>query len=158
MERKNVDRPAFAIDVERRLRHDFPTMTTEECADPLDDLGVIGVQQTVNVLAVGEQLHPHARAELANDAHEHPVRDPVRAAALDAADRGLGEPSAPRELHLSPAALAAERPNRKSEPNGVHRPNDGDRDLSADFGTMACPPFAMLVECGHMRRAIPRHG
>ena len=130
-----------------------------EPRDPLDDLGVIGVQQTSMSSPWASRSTRTRGAEPAAHAHEHPVRDPVRAAALDAADRGLREARAAGELHLGPAAPAAERtesqgPNRTGS---IGRTRTA-RHVSEEFGTMAYPPFAMLVECGHMRRATPRHG
>src|SRR4029079_12256705 len=48
VEREDVDRPALAPDAACGLGHDPPAMTAEQRAHPLDDLGVVGIEQPIN--------------------------------------------------------------------------------------------------------------
>ena len=95
--------------------HDLPSMQAEERADALDDLGMVGVQEAIEVFAVGQQLDTDASTELCGQANEDSVRDPIRATALDAADRRLGQVAAT-------ASSACVQPRRRRRAR-IARPN-----------------------------------
>ncbi len=118
--RQNVDRTSFAADVERRLRHSLPARAPEECEEPLDQVGVIAIEEAVGRLALPVDADHEPRIEGSGDAFEGVEPELARPAALDASNQRLRHGGSIREVDLAPTPMHADRPNDASNPNGIH--------------------------------------
>ena len=86
MEGQNVDRASLAELVERHLGRDNPVRRSKDAHDFLDGRGVTPVEESVESLALPEQLDEHTPAELSGNAIERPDGDSRRATLLDPGD------------------------------------------------------------------------
>jgi len=89
MPRQDVDGAAFAIDVERRLRHSLPRGATQEREELLDEVGVVAIKEAVGGLSLPIDAHHEPGVECFRDALEREDTNSARPTSLDPCDQRL---------------------------------------------------------------------
>jgi hypothetical protein len=83
---QDVDRPAFSADFEGHFRGDLPPCRFEKSEASFDKIGVRGVEQAIETLAVPQDPNINARAQSRRHADDRVERDPVDSSALEPPD------------------------------------------------------------------------
>ena len=117
---QDVDRAPLAADIERDLGRDEPVTVRQEFERAVDEVGVPGVEESVEALALPEEPDIDARPERGGDADEHVYSDPVGMSALDPPDSRPRDMRLRREVVLGPTSLATKRSQTESEPDDIH--------------------------------------
>jgi len=120
VEGKDVDRTAFSSELEGDLGRHFPAGRSEEGEAALDEVGVCGVKEAIEALAVPQQPDIDSCAQSRRDADDGVQRHTVDAAALDTPDHRSGDASLGGELLLRQSPASPERSQREPEPDDVH--------------------------------------
>ena len=157
---QDVDGPSLTTDLERRFGDRGPAVEGQKREHPLDDQGVVVVEQAIKLLAAPLNSHVEARAERLEDALERPDRRPMRRAALDPRDLGRRHPDPVAELLLRPAAPASKCADRQAESDGIHRRDGCSRRLPRDHlgpPLMGSGAAGSAEEQGHARGERPEH-
>lgn len=121
MESQDVDRTAFATNVEGRLDDHLPAQRPQLGCHDVDQRCVIWVQESIERLAIPAEMKIQPGRERANDAIELSERQLIATADFEAPDHGAGGLCRRSQIDLAPAATASKRANLPTEPDRVHR-------------------------------------
>jgi hypothetical protein len=121
VEGQDVDRAAFASDVERDFDRGQPSGRGQDPNRRLDERGVAGVEESIQGFALPEQPDNQPGVEALSDPIEKPERDAVRPATFDSRDDRPRHTDEIGEILLAPLPPKTQCPDRQPDPDDIHR-------------------------------------
>lgn len=110
MEGEDIDRPALPMNVEGHLRGDFPGRIAQEPQDRVGEIGMRGIEEPIERLAVPQDPHVQGGTQSARDADERPYSDRLGATAFDPRDGRSRQADHPGESLLGQPPATAQSP------------------------------------------------
>lgn len=120
MPREDVDRTAFAGDVEGDLGCGYPSAQAQQLDEAIDHSRMVAVEETIELLSVPQHADKEPCSELGKDPLDRLNRDSTCGTALDSRDRRVRQADTPSQLALRPPTLPSQSTNLEPESNRIH--------------------------------------